>query len=216
MPTGDRTFLRALGQRVAERRKAQGLTQADLATRLGISQQLVASYKGGRRRLPVALLPALAQHLAVSVEALLGLTNGTSKRGPTPKFQRHLEQLSRLPRPASASSSTCSRPSFSRPAADPTISRGPQQPLKRDRGPPATTDTQGLARVAEPTAFGESGLDGRQRLGGQDSTGDQWENRGGKIERHFICRARRRRRGRSREVDASCSLHRELEPPEHR
>jgi transcriptional regulator with XRE-family HTH domain len=98
MPTGDRTFLRALGQRVAERRKAQGLTQAELATRLGISQQLVASYEGGRRRLPVALLPALAQHLAVSVETLLGLTNGASKRGPTPKFQRHLEQLSRLPR----------------------------------------------------------------------------------------------------------------------
>ena len=98
MPTGDRTFLRALGQRVAERRKAQGLTQAELATRLGISQQLVASYEGGRRRLPVALLPTLAQHLAVSVEALLGLTNGGSKRGPTPKFQRHLEQLRRLPR----------------------------------------------------------------------------------------------------------------------
>jgi hypothetical protein len=57
-----------------------------------------ASYEGGRRRLPVALLPALAQHLAVSVEALLGPTNGASKRGPTPKFQRHLEQLSRLPR----------------------------------------------------------------------------------------------------------------------
>jgi len=52
------------------------------------------------RRLPVELLPALAQHLAVSVEALLGLTNGGSKRGPTPKFQRHLEQLSQLPTPA--------------------------------------------------------------------------------------------------------------------
>ncbi len=98
MTTGDRTFLRALGQRVAERRKAQGLTQAELAARLGISQQLVASYEGGRRRLPVALLPAVAQQLAVSVETLLGLANGTSKRGPTPKFQRHLERLSRLPR----------------------------------------------------------------------------------------------------------------------
>jgi transcriptional regulator with XRE-family HTH domain len=98
MTTDDRTFLRALGQRVAERRKAQGVTQAELAARLGISQQLVASYEGGRRRLPVALLPAVAQQLAVSVETLLGLANGASKRGPTPKFQRHLEQLSRLPR----------------------------------------------------------------------------------------------------------------------
>lgn len=98
MTTDDRTFLRALGQRVAERRKAQGVTQAELAARLGISQQLVASYEGGRRRLPVALLPAVAQQLAVSVETLLGLANGASRRGPTPKFQRHLEQLSRLPR----------------------------------------------------------------------------------------------------------------------
>lgn len=98
MAVGDRKFLQELGQRVAELRKGQGLTQAALAARLGISQQLMASYEGGRRRLPVVLLPVLAQHLAVSVEGLLGLSNGTRKRGPVPKFQRQLEQLSRLPR----------------------------------------------------------------------------------------------------------------------
>ena len=58
----------------------------------------VTAAMAAESRLSVALLPALAQHLAVSVEALLGLTNGTSIRGPTPKFQRHLEQLGRLPR----------------------------------------------------------------------------------------------------------------------
>lgn len=98
MAAGNRKFLQELGQRVAELRKAQGLTQAALATLLGISQQLMASYEGGRRRIPVALLPTLAKHLAVSVEELLGVSNGSRKRGPASKFQRQLEQISRLPR----------------------------------------------------------------------------------------------------------------------
>jgi len=98
MALGDRKVLQALGQRVAALRKAQGLTQAELAALLGISQQLMASYEVGRCCIRLTLLPALAQHLAVSVEELLGVSNGARKRGPAPKFQRQLEQISRLPR----------------------------------------------------------------------------------------------------------------------
>lgn len=92
-------FLHGLGQRMLELRKAQGLTQGQLAELLGISQQLVAFYEKGQRRVPIDLLPDVARFLGVSVEELLGLnTTSAAKRGPTPKLQQQLERLSRLPR----------------------------------------------------------------------------------------------------------------------
>jgi transcriptional regulator with XRE-family HTH domain len=82
-----------------ELRKAQGLTQGQLAELLGTSQQLIAFYEKGQRRVPVDLLPDVARLLGVSVEELLGLNSTvTPKRGPTPKLQQQLERLSRLPR----------------------------------------------------------------------------------------------------------------------
>ena len=43
-------------------------------------------------------LTTLAQALGVSVEALLGEEGAPARRGPTPKLQKQLEQLSQLPR----------------------------------------------------------------------------------------------------------------------
>jgi transcriptional regulator with XRE-family HTH domain len=91
-------FLHGLGQRMLELRKEQGLTQGQLAELLSISQQLMAFYEKGQRRVPIDLLPKVARLLGVSVEELLGLTTAaTPKRGPTPKLQQQLERLSRLP-----------------------------------------------------------------------------------------------------------------------
>ena len=72
MSPDERLFFKQLGTRVAELRKTHGLTQAQLAESLGLTQQMIASYEVGRRRVPVSLLPALATTLAVSIEALLG------------------------------------------------------------------------------------------------------------------------------------------------
>jgi len=58
----------------------------------------VASYEVDRRRVPTPTPPALAHALAVSVEELLGLTPGKGKRGPSPKLQRQVELIRRLPR----------------------------------------------------------------------------------------------------------------------
>ncbi len=98
MIEGRQDFLKKLGQHVAKLRKAQGLTQLQLAELLRLSQQQVASYESGRERIPINRVHNLATMLGVSVEALLGSDNGHSKRGPTPRFQRQLEQISRLPR----------------------------------------------------------------------------------------------------------------------
>jgi hypothetical protein len=58
----------------------------------------LASWEVGRRRLPVALLPELAQSLAVSVEDLIGTATPPARRGPAPKLLQQVERIQRLPR----------------------------------------------------------------------------------------------------------------------
>ena len=99
MSPDDKTFFEALGRRIAALRAERGLTQVQLAEILGYSQQQVLSFEKGRRRVPVSALPELSHALGVSVEELLGTADDTpAKRGPAPKLQRQLEQLSELPR----------------------------------------------------------------------------------------------------------------------
>ena len=94
----DKAFYVQLGQRITEARKAQGLTQTQLAEALGIAQQTLAHYEGGKLRVAVALLAPLAQTLGVSVEELVGApTKRAGKRGPTPRLQQQIERLSDLP-----------------------------------------------------------------------------------------------------------------------
>ena len=94
----DRGFYRALGQRLAEARKACGLTQTQLAEQLGLAQQTLAHYEMGRLRVAVALLPPLAKALGVTVEDLIGEPTPAAKRGPAPKLQQQIERIQQLPR----------------------------------------------------------------------------------------------------------------------
>ena len=87
------------GQRLHTLREQAGLSQQQLAERLGLTQRAYAHWE----RNPVALRPDqllnLAQTLNVSVDDLVG-TNGTRKRGsgPTGKMKQLFEAASRLPR----------------------------------------------------------------------------------------------------------------------
>jgi transcriptional regulator with XRE-family HTH domain len=100
MTPADKRFFQDLGARIAQARKEQELTQEELAQLLGISQQMVASYEVGRRKVPASLLPVLARLLVVPVDTLLGVNPGrTTKRGPTPKLQQHFERIGQLPKP---------------------------------------------------------------------------------------------------------------------
>jgi transcriptional regulator with XRE-family HTH domain len=99
MSKDEKGYFKALGARVAERRKELGLTQVQLAEALGILQQTYASYEVGRYRFPVSMLTPLARMLKIEVDVLLGeTTKAHSKRGPVPKLQRHIERISQLPR----------------------------------------------------------------------------------------------------------------------
>jgi transcriptional regulator with XRE-family HTH domain len=98
MTSNEEQFFKALGERVAQLRREQNLSQQALADQLGIAQQTFAHYEVGRARMPVSLLPELARIFGVAVDELLGLRNGTGKRGPAPKFQKQLERIAQLPR----------------------------------------------------------------------------------------------------------------------
>jgi transcriptional regulator with XRE-family HTH domain len=94
----DRDFYRALGQRLAEARKAAGLTQTQLAEQLDIAQQTLAHYELGRLRIAVALLPPVVKILGITVEELMGEQVPPAKRGPAPKLQQQIERIQQLPR----------------------------------------------------------------------------------------------------------------------
>lgn len=99
MTQDEKEYFKVLGGRVALLRKELGLTQVQLAETLGISQQMVASYEVGRRRIPVSMLPSLAHALKVQTDALLGNeTKAKTKRGPAPKWQQQIEAIAQLPK----------------------------------------------------------------------------------------------------------------------
>jgi len=96
----EKVFYQALGQRIAKLRKAQNITQVQLAETLGLAQQTLAHYEVGRLRMAITTLTALAKALAIPVESLLEEEPDLrhSKRGPMSKLQQQLEQISTLPR----------------------------------------------------------------------------------------------------------------------
>ena len=99
----ERQFFVAMGERIAQLRRARYLTQAQLAEVLGVAQQTVQGYEAGSRRIPVSTLPVVADTLAVSLDELFGsqakaARASGSKRGPVPQWQQHIEAISRLPR----------------------------------------------------------------------------------------------------------------------
>lgn len=52
-------------------RKATGITQAELAARLGRPQQFVSRYELGERRIDVGEFVEIARHLDVSAEKII-------------------------------------------------------------------------------------------------------------------------------------------------
>jgi len=84
----EKIYFKTLGARIAQRREELDLTQ-----------QTYAAYEVGRHRLPVSLLPVLSEVLSIEVEVLLGMAAKNAKRGPAPKYQQQIEQISRLPKP---------------------------------------------------------------------------------------------------------------------
>lgn len=98
--TEEQIFMAALGKRMTELRKASGMTQAQMAQVLEVSQQAVQSWEAGRRRIQISILPAVARLLSVSLEELLGEASERTprKRGPASRLEQQIEVISQLPK----------------------------------------------------------------------------------------------------------------------
>lgn len=92
------SYYKALGAHIALLRKARGMTQAELARSIGVSQQAVFAYEIAERRVSVFILIRLAKVFSTTVEDLLGVTRPVRipKRRLSPRAMRHAERLQAL------------------------------------------------------------------------------------------------------------------------
>lgn len=93
-----RAYFKALGAHVTALRKSRGMTQAELARAIGVSQQAVFAYELGERRISVLVLAKLARVFAISVESMVGLSKPLHVRKGrlSPRCVRHAERLQAL------------------------------------------------------------------------------------------------------------------------
>ena len=98
MTKDDEVFFKQLGNRVATLRKEEGMTQTQLAKILGVSQQHMASFEVGRRKLPASALPTLIQLFNTTADELIGQAKSPVKRGPISTLQRQIEQIGLMPK----------------------------------------------------------------------------------------------------------------------
>lgn len=93
-----RRYFALLGAHVTLHRKRLGMTQAELARTIGVSQQAVFAYELGERRISVLVIAKLAKVFSTSVEGMVGLSNPLRppKGRLSPRCMRHAERLQAL------------------------------------------------------------------------------------------------------------------------
>lgn len=97
------TFMAAqdtLGARIARLRREKGMTQAELAARLKVSQPVVSDYENDVIRLPADVVIEIAGILAASTDELLGMKRVTASASPIKnrRLYRRMQEIEKLPR----------------------------------------------------------------------------------------------------------------------
>ncbi len=91
---------RRIGEHIAKLRKERGITQVEMAERLGLSQSIVSKYEVGELRLHAELILRLAEVFRVSTDEVLGVKSaaGTAEGGRTEqRLMKKLRQVAQLP-----------------------------------------------------------------------------------------------------------------------
>jgi transcriptional regulator with XRE-family HTH domain len=87
------------GARIAEARQRAGLTQVELAGRLGVTQQVVAAWERRNVALRAEQIKILAEALGTTADYLIGIAvTWRATKGPSGKVRQVFEQVSKLPR----------------------------------------------------------------------------------------------------------------------
>jgi transcriptional regulator with XRE-family HTH domain len=78
-------------------RKSRGMTQAELARALGVSQQAVFAYEIGERRISAIILERIANLFRLTMDQLLSFAPEPMKKGRlSPRAMRHAERIQAL------------------------------------------------------------------------------------------------------------------------
>lgn len=88
-----------IATRLGRLRRERGITQSEMAERLGISQPIVSDYERGELRLHGELIVKLATILGVSADELLGIEATRAERPATNRrLYRRIQQIDGLPK----------------------------------------------------------------------------------------------------------------------
>jgi transcriptional regulator with XRE-family HTH domain len=87
-----------IGANVTRIRKSKGLTQKDLANKIGISQRLLSHFEVGRRRIMAVMLFQIAQALDVATDKIFGVNGSkTSSKSISPSLTKRVQEIEKLP-----------------------------------------------------------------------------------------------------------------------
>ena len=86
-----------IGQRIARIRKERGLTQKELAEKVGITQTLISDYETGRVRIFADMVTRFAVALGVHTDLIHGLKDFKEKNtNPSLRFFRRFKKIEEL------------------------------------------------------------------------------------------------------------------------
>lgn len=86
----------SLGERIARLRKERGVTQQELAERIGTIQVLISDYERDRLRVTAEMVVRIAAALEMTTDELLGTRKVRPHAKPSRKVLRRLERIDSL------------------------------------------------------------------------------------------------------------------------
>jgi transcriptional regulator with XRE-family HTH domain len=96
LPNLGKLLVNKIGAKIAQIRTEKGLTQKELADKLGIQRSLISDYEQGRIRIYDGMIARIAIALNVSTDELLGLKKNINRHLPSLKLMKRLYEIEEL------------------------------------------------------------------------------------------------------------------------
>lgn len=87
----DKTFLKEMGRRISQQRRALGLTQEELAERIDVSTQMISNLETGKKAIRPENLSKICRVLDISADYIL---TGAERTTPADPIYRKLSAFS--------------------------------------------------------------------------------------------------------------------------